>query len=133
MLREKLALIQGLAAPLILSCAALLPFASAQAFQNIIVSPGFIQFGSMKVGGSSGYSVMVSNTGDETIYNLSIFAYGDRSEFYTTNYCTMLAPHASCSIHIFFNPTRVGRFSADIDVAAGIAHGNIHAYGEGVQ
>jgi hypothetical protein len=117
---------------LVSALAALAPSIEAQAFQNIIVSPSFENFGAVKVGGREYASVTIQNVGDEDIQFLNVFPYGDSSQFYVSNFCGYLLRYSTCTIQVQFAPNRAGHFSLNMNVTGGTANATAYLSGEGI-
>jgi len=88
---------------------------------KISVKPMSVNFGNVKLGGASGKTIMIKNTGtsDLLINNISLSG-SNASEFGQTNNCTTVPTGGSCTITATFNPTLLpfGKKSATIVISS---------------
>lgn len=88
---------------------------------KISVTPASINFGNVKLGGTSGKTITIKNTGtsDLVISNISITGL-NASEFGQTNNCTTIPKGGSCPITVTFNPTLLpfGQKSATASISS---------------
>jgi FG-GAP-like repeat/Cep192 domain 4/Abnormal spindle-like microcephaly-assoc'd, ASPM-SPD-2-Hydin/FG-GAP repeat len=85
----------------------------------ITVSPTQLNFGSQKVGTKSApQNVTVTNTGSTAVSVTSVKIIGGASQDYSeTNNCgSQIAPGASCTVKVIFEPTRTGPRAATLEI-----------------
>ena len=93
---------------LLLSFVLLAPFTTSTAFaQTATLSPNYLSFGSVVVGTTSASKpATLTNTGETTLSNIVIAAFGD---FAQTNTCgNSIAAKSNCTISVAFKPTATG-------------------------
>ena len=88
---------------------------------KISVTPKSVNFGNVKLGGTSGKTITIKNTGtsDLVISNMSITG-TNASEFSQTNNCATIPAGGSCTIATTFNPTLLpyGKKNAAISISS---------------
>jgi hypothetical protein len=110
---------------LTLICFALVPaFAEA----NVSMSPSFVEFGSVLVGGIRSRSIYVRNDTNERV-NISIF-HSCFSEINVMGNCSSLGPRGICTLSVTFHPRTAGRKSCSVR-ASSSAGGSASAWVSG--
>lgn len=104
---------------------------SAFAFDNIIASPNWVNFGQVQVGSSDMEYINVQNLGDDDIQFVNAYTAGD-FDFETMSMCGYLPRYGSCMIEVRFSPSVKGSSSASIQIQAGTAFATVSVMGEGV-
>jgi hypothetical protein len=105
---------------------------SAFAYQQLIASPGFLNFGQVDIGQRVGTTIFVQNVGNEDIPFVSANAMGD-FDFNADSFCGFLPRYSSCTIQVMFAPTSEGMHSTDIQIQGGMASTSVQAEGMGFQ
>jgi len=79
-------------------------FATVKAEANLVVSPSFYSFGSVKSGQTASMSFAVQNLSQQEIRFLNVNYSGDWSVFQFNDSCFYLMPYGTCFIHVTFVP-----------------------------
>lgn len=84
-------------------------------FADLWVSPGFVSFGTVKVGTNYNQrSITVRNNSKETV-NVQLGGYCEPN-FRVSGFCGTLNQNGSCNINVVFKPTRAGSHNCSISV-----------------
>lgn len=84
---------------------------------RIMITPGSINFGSVKEGETTGRRVTVKNAGAADLVVSSVEITGvNSSEISISNYCTQVASGASCAIDVNVTPTSYGKKIAQLRI-----------------
>ena len=118
---------------IVLTSTTLLSGTSALAYPQIIVSPGYLDFGQVDIDLSSMNSVTIQNMGQEDIPFVNVFTMGDMTSFDVMGSCGYLPRYSSCMIEVQFNPRSEGMHSAELQIQAGVASEYVQMSGMGVK
>jgi len=86
---------------------------------DISVSPASLSLGRVDLPGSVAGTITISNIGTASLRISSISIDGaNASEFGQSSFCTSIAPNASCTVAVRFNPVSAGEKTATLRIAS---------------